>query len=136
MAGFGKSAVVEALNGRLAEYKAKADEAHATSLESWEKQRATIQRAKKNLRQAVRDLTDGKIEIEVFAKRLNDSGDGYRRDEWTKTAARKVPKPPVRNLSPVERALASAIRLVDSASGESLTVSEMRQLGILDYVKG
>lgn len=137
MAGFGKSAVIEALKGKHAEAVADADANHAKELKVWENDRAEIQKAKKNLRQAVRDLVDEKIEIEAFAKRIKSSGEGvYRSLGWVDRAMRKVPVPPVRKPSHKEVALLSAIRLVESASGDSLSVTELRQLGILDYVRG
>lgn len=135
MAGFSKEAVIQALEAQMVDYTQRADETHASVIEAWEKQRKRIQRAKKNLRQAVRDLTEGRIEIEAFAKRLNDSDDRGYRYGWTTTAALQVPAPPKREPSAVEKSIASAIALVKGATGDTLTVTEMRQLGILDYVK-
>jgi len=137
MAGFSKEAVIEVLEAKRDIQRVLADENHARELKSWEMLRAGIQRAKKNLRQAVRDLSEGRIEIEDFAKRIQKSAaDRYRSLGWVEDAAKKVPAPPERKPSPGEVALESAIRIVRTASGDSLSVTEMRQLGILDYVRG
>src|SRR5690606_38399333 len=108
---------------------------HAAALTAWEQERAAIQRAKKNLRQAVRDLTEGKIEIEAFAKRIKDSGEGYRRVGWELTASKQVPKPPVLEKSANERTLERLIALAKSATGDEFTVTELTKLGILGWVK-
>ena len=135
MAGFSKEAVIQALEAQMVDYTQRADGAHASAVEAWEGQRKRIQRAKKNLRQAVRDLTEGRIEIEAFAKRIKESGGRGYRDGWLDTAVLRVSSPPEREPSAVEKSIASAIALAKGAAGDTLTVTEMRQLGILDYVK-
>lgn len=135
MAGYKNNAVVKALESRLAEQVEVSKTRHMAALQSWEKERAEIQRAKKNLRQAVRDLTEGKIEIEAFAKRIEDSAVGYRRAGWAAAASRPVPKPPVLERSANERTLERLIGLVKSATGDELSVTELTKLGILGWVK-
>ncbi|WP_336652699.1 MULTISPECIES: hypothetical protein [unclassified Leucobacter] len=135
MAGFSKEAVIEALAARLKEQAERSRQRHESSLAEWEKDRARIGRAKKNLRQAVRDLTDDKIEIEAFAKRINDSGTNYRHPVWTVEAAKTVPKPPVQQESENEVAIKRLIRLAESSTSDAFTITELKSLGILEWIK-
>ena len=134
MAGFEKSAVVKALESRLKEAREVNADFHTTRFKAWESERADIQRAKKNLRQAVRDLTDGRIEIEAFAQRIKSSGRGYR-TSWVDYSAKKVPAAPRLEKSEREVTLERLIDVAKSATGEAFSVNEMKALGILGWVK-
>lgn len=135
MAGFKKSAVIDSLKARLAEQGGRADDAHEVNAKSWENLRDEIQRAKKNVRQAVRDLTDGKLEIEEFSKRLTDDRGRYG-SNWLSYSARIVPPKPKRAETPNHKALTEKIALVEAYEGDAVTVNEMKALGILGWVKG
>ncbi len=132
MAGYNRDVVLEVLEEKLREAKSTTDDVHARALARFEDRRAEIQRAKKNLRQAVRDLTDGRIEVEEFAKRCN-ANRSY--DHWFTRAAETVGVAPKRNPSPRERAFERVIKLIKSNAASSLTISDLRSLGVLDFVK-
>lgn len=131
MAGYSKDVIVAVLEGKLREAKQEADARFAKELEQFKVRRAAIQRAKKNVRQAVRDLQDGRIDVEEFAKRCN-AGRSY--DHWFIDAAKTVGVAPKRASSARELAFDRVIRLIKSNTADSLTIADLRALGVLGYV--
>lgn len=132
MSGFNKAVVVEALKQKLSEEVASGDRRHEDNVKEWEERRDEIQRAKKNTRQAVRDLTDGRIEVEEFATRLN-SKRGY--NHWFERAAEVVPPKPKRVASTREKGIERVISIIGSSDSEVVSVADLRGLGVLDFVK-
>lgn len=132
MTGFNKAVVVEALKQKLGEESAAVNKRHADNIESWEAKRDEIQRAKKNTRQAVRDLSDGRIEVEEFARRLN-SKRGY--NHWFEYAGEPVPPKPIRTASSREKGIERVISIIESSDSEVISIPDLRGLGVLDFVK-
>lgn len=132
MAGYNKSVVLAVLEEKLQDAKDETDARHKQDVKAFENRRADIQRAKKNVRQAVRDLTEGKIEIEEFAERCNASR-SY--DHWFTRAAQVVGSAPKRQESARERAFTRVLKVIRSNPAESLTIADLRSLGVLEFVK-
>ena len=132
MSGFNKQVVVAALEAKLADEVEARSKRHDDDVRAWEQKRDQIQRAKKNTRQAVRDLVDGRIEVEEFATRLNVN---RQYEHWFTNAAKTVPAKPKSKPSAREVGLARVIGIVKSATTEAVTVQELRALGVLDFVK-
>lgn len=132
MAGYNKGVVLAVLEEKLSEAVAEADSRHSKDVASFEARRADIQRAKKNVRQAVRDLNDGRIEVEEFAKRCNSD---RKYDHWFSKAALSVGTAPTRVKTARERAFTRVVDLIKSTPAESLTIADLRALGVLSFVQ-
>jgi hypothetical protein len=126
MATFNKAVVVSALKAALEDATKATDAEHAQAIRDVEARNKSALEAKAWLD----DIISGP-DLRVMAKALSEWNNRKKLDN----AARDTEEVPERTEHARERRLKQVIEIVESSPNETVTVSDLRGLGVLEFVK-
>jgi hypothetical protein len=142
MASFNKSIVLGGVRDELTRATQNADNKFDLELAAWNEARqeskASVKRAKATLAKVIAAGDDLAAVLEVIAPLRNDYN-GYRESvletQLKVAAAEPSLIPPQRKRSARERALEHVIAIVESADGETISLTDLRGFGVMEFVK-
>ncbi|ANP74496.1 hypothetical protein [Cryobacterium arcticum] len=142
MAAFNKSIVLGGVRDELTRATQNADNKFDIELAAWntarQESKAAVKQAKATLAKVIAAGDDLAAVLNAVAPLRNDYN-GYRdsRFEAQLKAAAAAPSlvPPQRKRSARERALEHVIAIVESADGETISLTDLRGFGVMEFVK-
>jgi hypothetical protein len=136
MAGFNKMIVLAGVRDELDRATHNADKKFDAELASWQSRKASIENARDKVRRLISKLNDGDLTIKEKAELIYAAnGRGYGSDGFTDTAKSDLPAIPQRNRTARERALTNVIAVVESHTEATISLADLRALGVLEFVK-
>ena len=138
MAGFNKDLILQGVRDELERATHTTDRKFDSTLAAWmqmrDDQRAARQRFAKTIEKAHQALTSKDDDrFRVAHESVEKIGRYSSSDSYI--ASQELPAMPQRKTSHRERALENVIKIVESHSEATVTIADLRALGVLEYVR-
>lgn len=133
MAGFNVDIVIGGVKDELTQATQSADQLYERDLTQWKKRKAYIEMARDKVRRILVKTQDAGLSVQEKAELLVEIGGRY--DSTSAIAAADIPAMPQRVQSARERGLGHVIATLESSDDKTVTVADLRGLGVLQFVQ-
>ena len=136
MAGFNRDLILQGVRDELERATHTQDRLFDKALAEWNLSRRQQEKARDEVHDAIAGASDAlQTKTPDFARVATLLDSIARYSNSLSTAARELPAMPQRKRSHRERALENVIKIIESHSEPTVTISDLRALGVLEYVR-